>query len=169
MSPHSSTPAVNNIDLEIPNGDICVVIGPSGCGKTTLMRMINRLIPITSGAISIDGHNVMDMDPIQLRRTIGYAIQQIGLFPHMTVHDNIATVPRLLKWDKPRIGRRVDELLELVQLDPPTFRRRYPRELSGGQAQRVGVARAMAVDPPGHADGRALRGHRSHQSRGTAG
>jgi osmoprotectant transport system ATP-binding protein len=148
LYPDSSVPAVNDVDLEIPDGEICVLIGPSGCGKTTLMRMINRLIPITSGVISIDGHSVMDMDPIELRRTIGYAIQQIGLFPHMTVHDNIATVPRLLKWDKARIRRRVEELLGLVQLDPPTFRSRYPRELSGGQAQRVGVARALAVDPP---------------------
>ena len=146
--PGSNVAAVNNVDLEVPKGEICVLIGSSGCGKTTLMRMINRLIPITSGFIYIDGKSVLDMDPIELRRHIGYAIQQIGLFPHMTVHDNIATVPRLLKWDKRRIDARVDELLDLVQLDPATFRQRYPRELSGGQAQRIGVARAMATDPP---------------------
>jgi osmoprotectant transport system ATP-binding protein len=146
--PGSSAPAVDDVSFQVPKGEICVLIGPSGCGKTSLMRMINRLIPITSGFISIDGNNITDMDRIQLRRSIGYVIQQIGLFPHMTVHDNIATVPRLLKWDKHHTLRRVDELLELVHLDPSIFRHRYPRELSGGQAQRVGVARAMAVDPP---------------------
>jgi osmoprotectant transport system ATP-binding protein len=146
--PGSNVPAVNNIDLEVPKGEICVLIGSSGCGKTTLMRMINRLIPITSGFIYIDEKNVLEMDPIELRRHVGYVIQQIGLFPHMTVYDNIATVPRLLKWDKRRIDERVDELLNLVQLEPATFRRRYPRELSGGQAQRIGVARGMATDPP---------------------
>ena len=146
--PGSSLAAVNNVDLEVPEGEICVLIGSSGCGKTTLMRMINRLIPITSGFIYIGDQNVMDMDPIELRRTIGYAIQQIGLFPHMTVRDNIATVPKLLGWEKSRIDKRVDELLDLVQLEPAIFRDRYPRELSGGQAQRIGVARAMATDPP---------------------
>lgn len=146
--PGSNVAAVNNIDLTVQEGEICVLIGSSGCGKTTLMRMINRLIPITSGFIYIDGKNALEMDPIELRRHIGYAIQQIGLFPHMTVYDNIATVPRLLAWDKPRIDKRVDELLDLVQLAPATFRDRYPRELSGGQAQRIGVARAMATDPP---------------------
>ncbi len=142
------TAAVNDIDLEVAEGEICVLIGSSGCGKTTLMRMVNRLIPITSGAIHIDGQNIMGMDVIELRRSIGYVIQQIGLFPHMTVSDNIATVPKLLKWDKRRIQARVDELLSLVQLEPAVFRHRYPRELSGGQAQRIGVARAMATDPP---------------------
>ncbi|MEE4609222.1 MAG: ABC transporter ATP-binding protein, partial [Desulfobacteraceae bacterium] len=146
--PGTNVPAVNDVDLEVPEGEICVLIGSSGCGKTTLMRMINRLIPITSGSIYIDGKNILDMDPIELRRHVGYAIQQIGLFPHMTVYDNIATVPRLLKWEKKRIDERVDELLTLVQLDPAQFRHRYPRELSGGQAQRIGVARAMATDPP---------------------
>jgi osmoprotectant transport system ATP-binding protein len=146
--PGSSLAAVNNVDLEVPEGEICVLIGSSSCGKTTLMRMINRLIPITSGFIYIGDQNVMDMDPIELRRTIGYAIQQIGLFPHMTVRDNIATVPKLLGWEKRRIDKRVDELLDLVQLEPAIFRDRYPRELSGGQAQRIGVARAMATDPP---------------------
>jgi osmoprotectant transport system ATP-binding protein len=146
--PGSNLAAVNSVDLEVPEGEICVLIGSSGCGKTTLMRMINRLIPITSGFIYIGDQNILDMDPIQLRRGIGYAIQQIGLFPHMTVRDNIATVPKLLGWDSKRIDQRVDELLEMVQLEPATFRGRYPRELSGGQAQRIGVARAMATDPP---------------------
>lgn len=146
--PGSSIAAVNNVDLHVPEGQICVLIGSSGCGKTTLMRMINRLIPITSGFIRINGKNVMDMDVIGLRRNIGYAIQQIGLFPHMTVSENIATVPRLLKWDPKRIANRVEELLDLVQLEPAAFRHRFPRELSGGQAQRIGVARAMATDPP---------------------
>jgi len=146
--PGTNVPAVNDVDLEVQKGEICVLIGSSGCGKTTLMRMINRLIPITSGTIYIDDQNILDIDPIELRRHIGYAIQQIGLFPHMTVYDNIATVPRLLKWEKKRIDERVDELLNLVQLEPAQFRHRYPRELSGGQAQRIGVARAMATDPP---------------------
>ena len=144
----SSVQAVDNVELEISEGEICILIGSSGCGKTTLMRMMNRLISITSGIIRINGQNVMDMDPIELRRGIGYAIQQIGLFPHLTVYDNIATVPRLLKWDKQKIDDRVDALLDLMQLEPDTFRHRYPRELSGGQAQRIGVARAMATDPP---------------------
>ena len=134
--------------MTVPEGEICVLIGSSGCGKTTVMRMVNRLIPITSGAIRIDGKNIEEMDVIELRRGIGYVIQQIGLFPHMTVRDNIATVPKLVGWDKRRIDARVDELLALVNLDPEVFRSRYPRELSGGQAQRIGVARAMATDPP---------------------
>jgi osmoprotectant transport system ATP-binding protein len=146
--PGTNIPAIDNISFEVPEGEICVIIGPSGCGKTTLMRMINRLIPITSGVIYIKGRNVSEMDVIKLRRSIGYAIQQIGLFPHMTVFDNIATVPRLLKWDKQRIAARVDELLSLVGLEPDVFRFRYPRELSGGQAQRIGVVRALATDPP---------------------
>jgi len=146
--PGSQAAAVNDIDLEVAEGEICVLIGSSGCGKTTLMRMVNRLISTTSGAIYIDGKNIMNLDVIELRRSIGYVIQQIGLFPHMTVSDNIATVPRLLRWDKRRIQARVDELLCLVQLEPAVFRHRYPRELSGGQAQRIGVARAMATDPP---------------------
>ena len=146
--PGGNTPAVDGITLQVPEGEICVFIGPSGCGKTTLMRMINRLTPITSGVINIDGTNVMTLDPITLRRSMGYVIQQIGLFPHMTVFENIAVVPRLLRWQKPKINDRVDELLTTVGLDPDIFRSRYPRELSGGQAQRVGVARAMAVDPP---------------------
>jgi len=145
--PGTAQPAVNSISLTVPQGEICVFIGPSGCGKTTLMRLINRLIPLTSGSISVDGKDIMTLNPIELRRQIGYVIQQVGLFPHMTVRDNIATVPKLLGWTKAKIDERVDELLGLVNLDPKEFRDRYPRQLSGGQAQRIGVARAMAADP----------------------
>ena len=144
----SSEPAVDGLSLEVPAGEICVLVGPSGCGKTTAMRMVNRMIEITSGEILLDGHSVTKRRPAELRREIGYAIQQVGLFPHMTVAGNIATVPRLLGWDKQRIAARVDELLELVSLDPAETRDRYPGQLSGGQRQRVGVARALAVDPP---------------------
>ncbi len=146
--PGSAEPAVDQLSLEVPAGEICVLVGPSGCGKTTAMRMVNRLIDITSGDILIDGRSVTDRNPSDLRREIGYAIQQIGLFPHQTVGENVATVPRLLHWDKPRIRARVDELLELISLDPDEVRDRYPSQLSGGQRQRVGVARALAVDPP---------------------
>jgi osmoprotectant transport system ATP-binding protein len=146
--PGSDTPAVDGVSLHIPEGEICVFIGPSGCGKTTLMRMINRLAPITSGMIKVGGRDVMELEPIELRRRIGYVIQQIGLFPHMTVYENIAVVPKLLRWQKQKIDDRVNELLTLLGLDPHVFRSRYPRELSGGQAQRIGVARAMAADPP---------------------
>lgn len=146
--PGTETPAVDSVTLTVAQGEICVLIGSSGCGKTTLMRMMNRLEPITSGTIKIDGENVTQKDLIELRRGIGYAIQQIGLFPHMTVFDNIATVPRLLGWDEKRIAERVDELLEMVKLPAEIYRHRYPRELSGGQAQRIGVLRAMASDPP---------------------
>ncbi|MCP4104503.1 MAG: betaine/proline/choline family ABC transporter ATP-binding protein [Desulfobacteraceae bacterium] len=146
--PGTNAPAVDAIDLTVEQGEICILIGSSGCGKTTLMRMMNRLEPITSGFIRINGENIMNKDVIELRRSIGYAIQQIGLFPHMTVYDNIATVPKLLGWEKSRIGKRVDELLDLVKLPPEIFRFRFPRELSGGQAQRIGVLRAMATDPP---------------------
>ncbi|NDJ60028.1 MAG: ATP-binding cassette domain-containing protein, partial [Chloroflexi bacterium] len=126
----------------------CVLIGPSGCGKTTSMRMVNRLVSITSGEILINGQPNTEMPAEELRRQIGYAIQQIGLLPHMTVSDNVAIVPRLLKWDEERIRRRVDELLELVGLDPDISRDKFPRQLSGGQQQRVGVARALSADPP---------------------
>ncbi len=146
--PETNAPAVDAVDLTVEQGEICILIGSSGCGKTTLMRMMNRLEPITSGFIRINGENIMNKDVIELRRSIGYAIQQIGLFPHMTVYDNIATVPKLLSWEKSRIGKRVDELLDMVKLPPEIFRFRYPRELSGGQAQRIGVLRAMATDPP---------------------
>jgi osmoprotectant transport system ATP-binding protein len=141
-------PAVDNLSLEVPAGEICVLVGPSGCGKTTAMRLVNRMIDLTEGDILLDGRSVTERKPSELRREIGYAIQQIGLFPHLTIADNIATVPRLLDWPKERINARVDELLELVSLDPLDTRDRYPGQLSGGQRQRVGVARALAVDPP---------------------
>jgi osmoprotectant transport system ATP-binding protein len=146
--PGSDRPVVNDLSFEILEGEICVLVGPSGCGKTTTMRMVNRLIEPTEGEILIDGEPNTAMSGTGLRRKIGYAIQQIGLFPHRTIAENIATVPSLLKWDKQRIRGRVDELLELVGLDADEYRNRYPAELSGGQQQRVGVARAMAADPP---------------------
>ncbi len=146
--PGSSRPAVDDLSFEVLDGETCVLVGPSGCGKTTSMRMVNRLIEPTSGEILIDGEPNTAMSATTLRRRIGYAIQQIGLFPHRSIADNIAIVPRLLGWDKDRIAARVDELLELVGLDPGQYRDRYPAELSGGQQQRVGVARAMAADPP---------------------
>ena len=145
--PGADSPAVDRLSLEIPAGEICVLVGPSGCGKTTAMRMVNRLIEITSGDILLAGRSVKERKPAELRRDIGYAIQQIGLFPHWTVGQNIATVPRLLGWDKGRIEARIDELLELIGL-PGEVRTRYPSQLSGGQRQRVGVARALAADPP---------------------
>src|SRR3954447_22646069 len=146
--PGAPAPAVDALSLTVPAGEICVLVGPSGCGKTTAMRMVNRLIDITSGDILLGGESVKSKSPVELRRGIGYAIQQIGLFPHQTVADNVATVPRLLRWRKDRIRERVDELLELVSLDPGEVRDRYPSQLSGGQRQRVGVARALAADPP---------------------
>ncbi|MEJ7789175.1 MAG: ATP-binding cassette domain-containing protein, partial [Thermoleophilaceae bacterium] len=146
--PGTDEVAVEDLSLEVPAGEICVLVGPSGCGKTTAMRMVNRMIDITEGDILIDGKSVTDRSPAELRREIGYAIQQIGLFPHLTIADNIGTVPKLLGWDKERISARVDELLELVSLDPADTRDRYPGQLSGGQRQRIGVARALAVDPP---------------------
>jgi osmoprotectant transport system ATP-binding protein len=146
--PGSSDPVVQDLSFEVPEGEICVLVGPSGCGKTTSMRMVNRLIEITEGEILIDGEPNTAMSGTQLRRKIGYAIQQIGLFPHRTIADNIGTVPHLLGWDKGRIRERVNELLDLVGLSPDGYRDRYPAELSGGQQQRVGVARALAADPP---------------------
>jgi osmoprotectant transport system ATP-binding protein len=146
--PGSAEPAVDRLSLEVPAGEICVLVGPSGCGKTTAMRMVNRMIDITSGDILLGGRSVRERKPEELRRHIGYVIQQVGLFPHRTIGDNVATVPRLLGWDKARVAARVDELLDLVGLDPHVMRGRYPAQLSGGQRQRVGVARALAVDPP---------------------
>jgi osmoprotectant transport system ATP-binding protein len=140
--------AVDALDLSVGEGEICVLVGPSGCGKTTTLKMVNRLIEPSGGRIFLDGEDVTAVDPVELRRRIGYVIQQVGLFPHLTVADNVATVPRLLKWDKERVRKRVDELLDLVGLDPSQFGRRYPHQLSGGQRQRVGVARALGVDPP---------------------
>ncbi|MBI2116948.1 MAG: ABC transporter ATP-binding protein [candidate division NC10 bacterium] len=148
LFPGQATPAVDRLSLEVPAGQTCVLIGPSGCGKTTTMKMINRLVEPTGGRIVLAGEDVTGMDPVALRRRMGYVIQQIGLFPHLTIGENIATVPRLLGWPAPRIGARVDELLTLVGMDPAIHRARYPRELSGGQRQRVGVARALAGDPP---------------------
>ncbi len=140
--------AVENLSFEVPPGEICVLIGPSGCGKTTALKMVNRLITITDGDITIDGRSVRQLELTQLRRGIGYVFQQIGLFPHMTVESNIGTVPRLLGWSRERIHDRAAELLELVGLDPSSDLKRYPGEFSGGQQQRIGVARAMAADPP---------------------
>jgi osmoprotectant transport system ATP-binding protein len=145
--PGQLAPAVDNLTMDIPEGEIVILVGPSGCGKTTTMKLINRLIEPTSGRIYLDGQDVTHVNADQLRRRMGYVIQQIGLFPHMTIEDNIATVPRLLGWDKARISSRVDELLDTVGMEPGQYRRRYPKELSGGQRQRVGVARALAADP----------------------
>ncbi|GAA2637541.1 ABC transporter ATP-binding protein [Actinomadura fulvescens] len=146
--PGQAAPAVADLSLSVREGEIVVLLGPSGCGKTTTLRLINRLIEPSSGRIFLDGEDVTRVDPDQLRRRIGYVIQQVGLFPHMTIADNVGLVPRALGWDKKRIRARVDELLDLVGLEPEGFRRRYPKELSGGQQQRVGVARALAADPP---------------------
>jgi len=145
--PGQHEPAVDDLSMEIPEGEIVIFVGPSGCGKTTTMKLINRIIEPTGGRIFLDGEDVTKVNPDHLRRRIGYVIQQIGLFPHVTIADNIATVPRLLSWDKKRINDRVDELLTTVGMDPGQYRNRYPKELSGGQRQRVGVARAMSADP----------------------
>ncbi|MCU1600559.1 MAG: glycine betaine/L-proline transporter, ATPase subunit [Frankiales bacterium] len=141
------TTAVAELSLDVPRGEICVLVGPSGCGKTTTMKMVNRLIDPTSGAVLLDGEDVSRIDPNELRRRIGYVIQNVGLFPHRSVRDNVTTVPRLLGWDRKRARARAEELLDLVGLDPSTYGGRYPAQLSGGQRQRVGVARALAADP----------------------
>ncbi len=146
--PGQKTPAVDNLTLTIPAGEIVMFVGPSGCGKTTSLKMINRLIEPTSGTIRIDGKDVRDQSPDELRRHVGYVIQGGSLFPHMTVEKNISIVPKLLGWDADRIRERVTDLLDLVGLDPAKYRSRYPRELSGGQQQRIGVARGLAADPP---------------------
>lgn len=140
--------AVDGLCLEVTEGETCVLVGPSGCGKTTTLKMVNRLVEPTFGRVLVEGQDVAGLDPVALRRRIGYVIQQVGLFPHLSVGENVATVPRLLGWEKARARSRVDELLELVALDPAAFRDRRPEELSGGQRQRVGVARALAADPP---------------------
>ncbi|GIU92872.1 MAG: ABC transporter [Acidimicrobiia bacterium] len=145
--PGADRPAVRDLSLDVGRGEILTLVGPSGCGKTTTLRMINRLIEPTSGRIYLDGQDVTDTDPHRLRRSIGYVIQQVGLFPHRTVAENIATVPELLGWERERVDRRVEELVDLVGLDRELLDR-YPGELSGGQQQRVGVARALAADPP---------------------
>ncbi len=147
LYPGADRPAVDDLSFEVPAGEICVLVGPSGCGKTTAMRMVNRMIDITGGDILLDGKSVRDREPAELRREIGYVIQQIGLFPHQTIGQNIATVPRLLGWEKERTSKRTVELLDLVGL-PGEMLDRYPGQLSGGQRQRVGVARALAADPP---------------------
>jgi len=146
--PGQREPAIAELSLEVGAGEVCVLVGPSGSGKTTAMRLINRMIPLTSGDILLGGRTVLDQDPNQLRQHIGYVIQQIGLFPHRNIAENVATVPRLLGWEKDRIAARVHELLELTGLDPEEIAPRYPAQLSGGQRQRVGVARALAADPP---------------------
>ena len=145
--PGTEAPAVEDLTLDVREGEILVLVGPSGCGKSTTLRLINRMIEPTSGRIVLDGEDVTDVNPNKLRRRIGYVIQQIGLFPHNTIAQNIGTVPKMLGWDKDKISKRSDELLETVGLDPEVFRDRYPKELSGGQAQRVGVARALSADP----------------------
>jgi len=141
------TRAVDGLDLEIGRGEIAVLIGPSGCGKTTTLKMVNRLEELSSGRILVDGKDINSLDPVQLRRSIGYVVQEIALMPHMSVAENIAIVPRLLGWDKKRIKKRVDELLELARLEPSKYRYRLPDQLSGGQKQRIGVLRALAADP----------------------
>ena len=148
LFPGAATASVDHVSMDIPEGATVALIGPSGCGKTTTLRMINRLIEPSAGRILVAGQDVMRGDPVTLRRTIGYVIQQVGLFPHMSVADNIGTVPRLLGWSATRIAARVDEMLHLVGLDPAVMRERQPAALSGGQRQRVGVARALAADPP---------------------
>ena len=139
--------AVKSLNLTIKSGEIVVLIGPSGCGKTTTMKMINRLIPHTSGKIIIDGQDIDQQDPVLLRRNIGYVIQQIGLFPHYTIAENISLIPKLNKWDPQKIAERTEELMYMVDLEPSIYAKRYPKELSGGQQQRVGVARALAANP----------------------
>jgi len=142
------TVAVHDLDLDVPEGETVVLVGPSGCGKSTTLKMVNRLIEPTGGRILLEGEDVTHVDPVKLRRRMGYVIQQTGLFPHQTIAANVATVPKLLGWDRKKVDARVQELLELVGLDPKTYAKRYPHQLSGGQRQRVGVARALAADPP---------------------
>jgi osmoprotectant transport system ATP-binding protein len=147
-TPKGPMTSVDAVSFEVGAGETCVLLGPSGCGKTTTLRMINRLVAPTSGRILIGGKDTAAADPVELRRTIGYVIQQIGLFPNMTVAENIGVVPKLLGWDAARMRKRAEELLAMLALEPAEFLDRYPNELSGGQAQRVGVARALAADPP---------------------
>jgi osmoprotectant transport system ATP-binding protein len=146
--PGRAEPAVSDLSLTVPAGAICCLVGPSGAGKTTAMKLVNRLIDFDEGEITIGGQSVRSLDLTELRRGIGYVIQQVGLFPHMTVAENVATVPRLRGWEKKRISMRVDELLDLVDLPAEDYRARYPSQLSGGERQRVGLARALAADPP---------------------
>lgn len=148
LYPNQVEPAVENFSMTINPGELVMLVGPSGCGKTTTMKMINRIIEPTSGSITIDGEDVLSLEQNTLRRRIGYVIQQVGLFPHMTIAQNVAIVPQLLGWSKEKIQARVEELLAVVELDPGIYMNRYPKQLSGGQQQRVGVARALAADPP---------------------
>jgi osmoprotectant transport system ATP-binding protein len=145
--PKTSRPAIEKLSLSVPAGEVCVLVGPSGCGKTTAMRLVNRMIDLTSGSILIDGSDIATRDPADLRREIGYVIQQVGLFPHLSISHNITMVPRLLGWERKRVAARAEELLDLVGL-PQEMAGRFPSQLSGGQRQRVGVARALAADPP---------------------
>lgn len=145
--PGMSVNAVNHVSLDISDGEFVTVLGTSGSGKTTLVKMVNQLYDITEGDILFYGQSLKELNPVEQRRKIGYVVQNGGLFPHMTVEDNIAVVPNILKWEKRKISERVDELLEMLELDPKVYRKRFPRQLSGGQQQRVGIARAMAVDP----------------------
>jgi osmoprotectant transport system ATP-binding protein len=146
--PGRPVPAVDDLSISIPAGEVCVIVGPSGGGKTTAMKLVNRLVELTSGDITVDGRSVKGLDQTELRRGMGYVIQQVGLFPHLTVADNVATVPRLLGWAKKEIAERVDELLDFVDLPARDYRSRYASQLSGGERQRVGLARALAADPP---------------------
>jgi osmoprotectant transport system ATP-binding protein len=146
--PGRATPAVDDLSLSIPAGEICCLVGPSGGGKTTAMKLVNRLVELSSGDVRVDGRSVDSLDETELRRGIGYVIQQVGLFPHMTVAENVATVPRLLGWSKTATAARVDELLDLVDLPARDYRARYASQISGGERQRVGLARALAADPP---------------------
>lgn len=146
---YGKTKVLKNIDLTINTGELMVLIGPSGCGKTTLLKMINKLIPTSEGEILLNNTAIKDIDTIALRRNMGYVIQQTGLFPHMTVGENIALVPKLLKWNEEKIKSRTEELLNMVGLEPQKYIDRYPRDLSGGQQQRIGVARAFATNPEG--------------------
>ena len=146
--PGRAAPAVDDLTFSIPAGDVCCLVGPSGGGKTTAMKLVNRLVELTSGDVRIDGQSVNALDETELRRGIGYVIQQVGLFPHMTIAENIATVPKLLGWSKQEISSRVDELLDLVDLPAKDYRSRYASQISGGERQRVGLARALAADPP---------------------
>ncbi|HEX7387937.1 MAG TPA: ABC transporter ATP-binding protein [Castellaniella sp.] len=147
-TPAGTVTAADHINMDVAEGEICILLGPSGCGKTTTLKMVNRIIPPSSGKVFLNDKDTSGLDAITLRRQIGYVIQQIGLFPNMTVGENVGVVPRMLGWDKQKIRKRTEALLEMVALDPAVFYRRYPKELSGGQQQRIGVARALAADPP---------------------
>ncbi|MCI0508704.1 osmoprotectant transport system ATP-binding protein [Chromohalobacter marismortui] len=147
-TPKGAVTAADHISMEVPSGEICILLGPSGCGKTTTLKMINRIIRPTSGKVFINGEDTTSLDTQDLRRNIGYVIQQIGLFPNMTIEENITVVPKLLGWDKARYRERAREMMHMIALEPDAFLKRYPSELSGGQQQRIGVARALAADPP---------------------